>query len=195
MAPDRDKAMMLAARARRRCPGPPPRWAQVAAQLSMMGLAQGGAAAVALRDIARPKAPWRAFAPSYWRMSREDWRGWHRAAGELQALGVNAGEVAPLIANWTDETLNLHAPSVARVAVVLARRGRLTGPELDRLLAPVTAEAGPLARLIALAERIITDPDLAWPLVATAYGGLAPLSRAASSTRGEDPVTEGTMTP
>lgn len=56
-----------------------------------------------------------------------------------------------------------HGATVARLAVVLLRQRRLTGPELDRLLAPVTADPEPFARLISLAGRIAADPAMTWP--------------------------------
>jgi hypothetical protein len=66
---------------------------------------------------------------------------------------------------WTDETLARHALTVATVAAALFRRGLMTGPEIDRLLHQVVADPEPTARMVELAQRIVTDPGLTWPVV------------------------------
>jgi hypothetical protein len=163
VAPDTGKAAMLAARHRRGNPEPPPRAARVAVEVALMAWCFSGGAAVELREAARPGAAWRPFAWHYRGMSRGDRRGWYEAADRLRAAGVHAGQAAPLICQWTDETLARHAPTLWRLAALLRRRGRLTGPELDRALAPVAADPEPRARLLDLARRIMADPLLAWP--------------------------------
>ncbi len=160
---DQQKARVLSARSRRRTPAPPSRAASISAQLIMMGWSMGGACAVELRAAARPGAAWQPHASHYGRMSRSDWRGWHDGAEELRGLGVHAGQAAPALADWVDETLARHGATLARLARVLLRRGRVTSPELDRLLAPAAADPEPLLRLITLAERLMADPLMAWP--------------------------------
>lgn len=164
---DQPKARMLADRYKRRNPAPAPRAAYINAQLAMMGWALGGASAVELRANARPGAAWRPHAAHYARMSRGDRRIWYQASEKLRELGVNADQAAPALAAWVDETLTHHRATLARVAVLLLRQRRLTGPELDRLLAPVTAVPEPFMRLIILAGRIMADPAMAWPPEAT----------------------------
>jgi len=159
---DQQKARVLSARSRQRRSAPLPRAASIGAELIMMGWALGGACAVELRAAARPGAAWQPHASHYGRMSRSDWRGWYDGAEELRGLGVHAGQAAPALADWVDETLARHAPTLARLARVLLRRGRLTSPELDRLLAPVAADPEPMLRLIILAERLMGDPLMAW---------------------------------
>ncbi|MFN6955867.1 MAG: hypothetical protein ACK4PG_13825 [Acetobacteraceae bacterium] len=164
VAPDAGKAALLAARHRRRNPDPPPRAARVAVAVALMAWNFSGAAAVELREAARPRAAWRPFAWHYGSMSRGDRRGWYDAAERLREAGIHAGDAAALICEWTDETLAHHAPTLWRLAALLRRRGRLTGPELDRVLAPVAADPWPFAQLQSLTGRIMADPALVWPV-------------------------------
>ena len=78
-------------------------------------------------------------------------------------MGVNAGDATPALADWVDATLAQHGATVARLAALLLRRKRLTGPELERLLAPVMADPMPRLRLLAFTARVMDDPALAWP--------------------------------
>jgi|GEM_PF-3426993 len=161
--PDTDKARSLAARSKRQLSGPAPRAATVGAQLCMMAGYLAGGAAVRLREAARPKAAWQPFAAHYGQPSRGDWRAIHDAIDRLYALGRHGSPIAGLVEAWADETLARHAPSVARVAAALLRRGLLTGPEIDRLLAPLASDPEPMARMVALAQHVASDPGLAWP--------------------------------
>jgi len=160
---DQDKAAILAARHKRQHPGPAPRFATVGAQLCAMASYLAGGRAVALREATRPQAAWHPFAAHYGRLSRGDWRGLYGSSDRLYALGLHGSPIAGLVEAWTDETLARHAPTVARVAAALLRRGLLTGPELDRLLAPLATDPEPIARMVALARHVASDPGLAWP--------------------------------
>lgn len=163
VAVDQPKAAMLSARHKRRNSNPPHRAGSICAQLAIMGWVLAGANAVELRAAARPAAPWQPHAGQYWRMSRADRRGWYGAVDRLRDFGINGGQAAPALADWVDETLTRHSSSVGRLAVALLRHRRLTGPELDRLLAPVKADREPFARLILLATRIAADAAMVWP--------------------------------
>ena len=160
---DTDKARILVARHKRQRHGPAPRFATVAAQLCVMAGYLAGGRAVALREATRPQAAWHPFAAHYGRLSRGDWRGLYDSSDRLYALGLHGSPIAGLVEAWTDETLARHAPTVARVAAALLRRGLLTGPELDRLLAPLATDPEPIARMVALARHVANDPGLAWP--------------------------------
>jgi hypothetical protein len=160
---DTDKARILAARRKRQRHGPAPRFATVGAQLCVMAGYLAGGRAVALRETTRPQAAWQPFAAHYARLSRGDWRGLYDSSDRLYALGLHGSPIAGLVEAWTDQTLARHAPTVARVAAALVRRGLLTGPELDRLLAPLATDPEPIARLVALARHVASDPGLAWP--------------------------------
>ncbi|MCA3310398.1 MAG: hypothetical protein ING03_13250 [Roseomonas sp.] len=160
---DTDKARILVARRKRQRHGPAPHFATVAAQLCVMAGYLAGGRAVALREATRPQAAWQPFAAHYGRPSRGDWRGIYAATDRLYSLGRHGSPIAGLVEAWTDETLARHAPTVARVAAALLRRGLLTGPELDRLLAPLATDPEPTARMVALAQHVASDPGLAWP--------------------------------
>jgi hypothetical protein len=54
------------------------------------------------------------------------------------------------------------------LAVALSRRGRLTGVELVRLLAPAADDPEPRARLLDLAHTLIDDPAFVWPVPSAA---------------------------
>jgi hypothetical protein len=162
---DQGKAAILATRHKRQHPGPAPRAATVGAQLAKMAFCAAGGAAVRLREDTRPQAAWQPFAGHYGSMSRDDRRGWYAASDGLYALGLHGSAIAPLVEAWTDETLARHALTVATVAAALFRRGLMTGPEIDRLLHQVAADPEPTARMVALAQRIVTDPGLTWPVV------------------------------
>jgi hypothetical protein len=163
MTVDAGGAAMRAARHQRLYPATPSPRAAVAGQLAVAGWAMAGGAAVELRAAARPQAVWQHSAPHYGAMSRSDRRCWRFAAEKLRALGVNAGQAVPLLADWVNATLRRHAPVVARLAAALLRRGRLSGVELDRLLRPVSADAAPGAALLALAGAIMANPAMTLP--------------------------------
>jgi hypothetical protein len=170
VAPDADAATLLAARHRRRHPDlpPPSRAAKVAVEVALMAWSAAGALAVELRMAARPQAPWQPFAAHYSAMSKRDRAAWYDAAERLRELSIHASAVGHLIYDWTEATLERHAPTLWRLALALYRRGRLTGPELDRLLAPVAADPEPRAELLDLAHRLIADPAFVWPVPSAA---------------------------
>lgn len=161
--PDTDKARSLAARSKHQLSGPAPRAATVGAQLCVMAGYLAGGRAVVLREATRPQAAWQPFAAHYSRMSRDDSRGFYGANDRLYTMGLHGSPIAGLVEAWTDETLARHAATVARVAAALLRRGLLTGPELDRLLVPLATDPEPMARMVALAQHVSSDPGLAWP--------------------------------
>ncbi|MCA3421739.1 MAG: hypothetical protein INF81_02210 [Roseomonas sp.] len=165
VTPDSDKAAILATRSRRRLSGPAPRAATAGAQLALMASYAAGGCAVALREATRPQAAWQPYAGHYRNMSRDDSRGWYGASERLYAMGLHGSAIGPLVVDWVDATLVRHASAVATVAAALFRRGLITGPEIDRLLDQVTADPEPTARMLALAQRIVTDPGWAWPVV------------------------------
>jgi hypothetical protein len=162
---DHGKAAILATRHKRKHRGPAPRAATVGAQLAKMAFCAAGGAAVRLREATRPQAAWQPFAGHYGSMSRDDRRGWYAASDGLYALGLHGSALGPLVVDWVDATLLRHASTVATVAAALFRRGLMTGPEIDRLLHQVAADPEPTARMVELAQRIVTDPGLAWPVV------------------------------
>ena len=162
---DTDKARILVARHKRQRHGPAPRFATVAAQLCVMAGYLAGGRAVALREATRPQAVWQPFAAHYGMMSRDDRRGWYAASDRLYAMGLHGSAIAPLVEAWTDETLARHASTVVTVSAALFRRGLMTGPEIDRLLHQVVADPDPTARMVVLAQRIVTDPGWNWPVV------------------------------
>lgn len=162
---DHGKAAILATRHKRQHPGPAPRAATVGAQLALMATYAAGGAAVRLREATRQQAAWQPFAGHYGMMSREDRRGWYAASERLYAMGLHGSAMGPLVVDWVDATLIRHASTVATVAAALFRRGLMTGPEIDRLLYLVAADPEPAARMMELAQRIVTNPGLAWPVV------------------------------
>jgi hypothetical protein len=170
VVPDKDKMAMLAAQHLRRFPAmePTPRGGEVLAAIRSMALSCAGGLAVELRQARRPQAPWRDYAWHYSAMSRRDQRAWYETAERLRGLGIHASAVGPYIYAWTEGVLGRHAPALWRLAVLLYRRGRLTGPELDRALAPVTADPEPRAELLDLAHRLIADPAFVWPVPSAA---------------------------
>ncbi len=165
VTPDSDKAAILATRSRRQLSGTAPRAAMVGAQLALMATYEAGGAAVRLREATRPQAAWQPCAGHYGSMSRDDSRGFYGANDRLYAMGLHGSATWSLVADWVDATLVRHASTVATVAAALFRRGRMTGPEIDRLLDQVAADPEPMARMVALAQRIVTDPGFAWPVV------------------------------
>jgi hypothetical protein len=168
VVPDKDKMAMLAAQHLRRFPAmePTPRGGEVLAAIRSMALSCAGGLAVELRQARRPQAPWRPFAWHYGSMSPRDRRAWYAGAERLRGLNIHASAVGHLIYDWTEATLARHRETLWRVAVLLYRRGRLTGAELDRALAPVAADPVPRAELLDLTYTLIADPAFAWPVPA-----------------------------
>lgn len=165
VTPDADKAAILATRSRRQLSGTAPRAAMVGAQLALIATYAAGGAAVRLREATRPQAAWQPYAGHYGCMSRDDRRGFYGANDRLYAMGLHGSAIGPLVVDWVDATLVRHASTVATVAAALFRRGLMTGPEIDRLLDQVAADPEPMARMLDLAQRIVTDPGFAWPVV------------------------------
>jgi len=165
VAPDTDAAALLAKRHRRRHPDlpPPSRTMRIAVEVGLMGWNAAGGLAVELRLARRPRAPWRAFAQHYGSMSKRDRLGWYAGAERLRELGIHASAAGPHIYAWAEEVLARHAPTLWRLAAALFRRGKLSGCELDRLLAPVAADPEPRAKLFELAHLLATDPQFLWP--------------------------------
>jgi hypothetical protein len=165
-APDSDKAALLAERHRRRHPDlpPPSRAVKVALEAALMAWSAGGELGVQLRMAARPRAPWQPFAWHYAAMSRGDRRAWYDAAERLRGLGIHANAAAPHICNWAEGVLARHRETLWRLARLLFHHGRLTGVELDRLLAPVATDPEPRAKLFELAHLLATSPEFVWPV-------------------------------
>lgn len=155
VVPDKAAARMLSVRHKRRHPDPVPRGALVAAALGMMAVAVAGERAVLDRAAARPCAAWHPHVPAYGRMSRRDAAMWRASRDELRALDAEPPETGGLVDAWTDWVVARHRDRLARLAVLLWRRGRLSGPEIDRLLAPVAADPEPTLRLLEVAARLI----------------------------------------
>jgi hypothetical protein len=121
----------------------------------MLAVAVAGERAVLHRAAARPGAAWQPHVPACGRMSRRDFGMWRASRDELRALDAEPPETGSLVDAWTDWVVARHRDRLARLAALLWRRGRLTGPEIDRLLAPVAADPEPTLRLLALAARLI----------------------------------------
>jgi len=165
VVPDADKARMVAAQHRRRFPTmePSPRGGEVLAAIRSMAMSCAGGLAVELRLARRPRAPWGRFGRHYADMSPRDRRAWYAGAERLREANVHASAAGPYIYAWVEEVLTRHTFTLSRLARLLFHRGRLSGPELDRALAPVAADSQPRARLLDLAHLLVTSPEFLWP--------------------------------